>query len=110
MPLMRCKLAAGDWLYIPGGWWHRTQAGVESLSLSVGVLAPAALGALDFLRPRLVQSLKWRQRLPCTGAASPQSREELLSRYQEILTELGQDLAREMAREEFARGFLDRVV
>lgn len=24
MPIMRCLLAAGDWLYIPGGYWHRT--------------------------------------------------------------------------------------
>ncbi len=23
MPLMNCTLAAGDWLYIPGGYWHR---------------------------------------------------------------------------------------
>ncbi len=106
MPLMRCQLAPGDWLYIPGGWWHRTQAGVESISLSVGVLSPTALSTFDALRSRLRQSLQWRQRLPCAGAASPLTREELVKRYHEIFADLGQDLAREMAREEFAREFL----
>ncbi len=40
MPVYRCLLQAGDWLYIPNGYWHRTQAGEESISLSIGIRAP----------------------------------------------------------------------
>ena len=74
----RCLLAEGDWLYIPGGYWHRTQAAEESISLSVGVLSAVALDALDFLRPQLLDSLLWRQRLPTPGEASELSPEERL--------------------------------
>src|SRR5262245_116902 len=27
MPVLRCTLRAGNWLYIPAGYWHRTEAG-----------------------------------------------------------------------------------
>jgi len=106
MPVLRCLLAAGDWLYIPGGYWHRTEAGEESLSLSVGVLSAVALDALDFLRHQLPDSLLWRQRLPSPGEASDLSPQERLRRYQELFAELGQDLARRMAEEAFAASFL----
>src|SRR5947209_3055839 len=71
MPVLRCTLAAGDWLYIPAGYWHRTRAGEESVSLSVGVLSASALDVYDFLRRQLLSSLRWRQRLPPAGGASP---------------------------------------
>jgi 50S ribosomal protein L16 3-hydroxylase len=35
-------LIAGDCLYIPRGWWHVAKAQEDSLSISVGVLAPSA--------------------------------------------------------------------
>lgn len=43
-PTLACTLVAGDWLYIPRGWWHRGRALDDSLSISVGVLSPAARG------------------------------------------------------------------
>lgn len=106
MPLLRCPLAAGDWLYIPSGYWHRTQAGEESISLSVGIRAPNAVDVFDFLRPRLLGSLRWRQRLPAPGAASPLSTDDLARRYHELFQELGRDLADLLSREETARAFL----
>jgi ribosomal protein L16 Arg81 hydroxylase len=107
MPVMRCALAAGDWLYVPGGYWHSTRAGqTESISLSVGVLSPTALDVLDFLRGRLRESLLWRQRLPCAGAASPLGAEELVRRMHELFKDLGQDLAAQLSQEHFARDFL----
>jgi ribosomal protein L16 Arg81 hydroxylase len=107
MPVMRCALAAGDWLYVPGGYWHSTRAGeTESISLSVGALSPTALDVFDFLRGRLLSSLRWRQRLPSAGAATPLSEEELLRSYRELFTELGQDLAALLGQEGFARDFL----
>jgi 50S ribosomal protein L16 3-hydroxylase len=43
-PLAACDLLAGDWLYIPSGWWHVARPLERSLSLSVGVLTPSANG------------------------------------------------------------------
>jgi ribosomal protein L16 Arg81 hydroxylase len=44
-PAIACTLIAGDWLYIPRGWWHVAAAIENSLSISVGVLTPAARGS-----------------------------------------------------------------
>ncbi len=71
MPLMRVVLRGGDWLYIPCGYWHKAEApatGEVAISLAVGVMSPAAIAFYDFLRPQLLQSLIWRQRLPVTGS------------------------------------------
>lgn len=107
MPLLRCTLQAGDWLYLPAGYWHRGQALEESVSLSVGLTSATALDVLDFLRRRLVTSLLWRQRLPVTGAASTQSAEELLECYRALFAELGRDLAGQLTAETLPRAFLD---
>lgn len=37
-------LEPGDWLYVPRGWWHVARAFADSLSISIGVLSPAAGG------------------------------------------------------------------
>ncbi|MFZ5893897.1 MAG: JmjC domain-containing protein [Myxococcota bacterium] len=37
-PIMTCTLLAGDWLYVPSGWWHVATAQEDSLSISVGLL------------------------------------------------------------------------
>jgi 50S ribosomal protein L16 3-hydroxylase len=36
-PIMECRLLAGDWLYVPRGYWHMARAHADSLSVSVGV-------------------------------------------------------------------------
>lgn len=41
-PTIGATLAAGDCLYIPSGWWHVAKAQEDSLSISVGVLAPGS--------------------------------------------------------------------
>ncbi len=38
-PELRCHLKAGDWLYIPSGYWHCARAITDSFHFSVGVLA-----------------------------------------------------------------------
>lgn len=106
MPAMRCDLRPGDWLYVPNGYWHRTQAGEESISLSIGIFAPTALDVLDFLRKQLLSSLLWRQRLPAPGTASGQNVDELLLLYRELFQELGQDLAKQFSQEDFLRAFV----
>jgi 50S ribosomal protein L16 3-hydroxylase len=41
-PLVACTLVAGDWLYVPRGWWHTARSLDDSLAISVGILSPAA--------------------------------------------------------------------
>jgi 50S ribosomal protein L16 3-hydroxylase len=35
---MTCRLEAGDWLYIPSGWWHIARTQAASMHLSIGVM------------------------------------------------------------------------
>jgi ribosomal protein L16 Arg81 hydroxylase len=36
-PLATARLIAGDWLYVPGRWWHAAKCVEASLSISVGI-------------------------------------------------------------------------
>jgi ribosomal protein L16 Arg81 hydroxylase len=96
MPLMRVELHAGDWLYIPCGYWHKGDALADpetAISLAVGILSPAAIDVLEFLRPRMLASLLWRQRLPTTGDASPLTAEQRAAQTRELCALLADDLA-----------------
>lgn len=107
MPLMQVQLKAGDWLYIPCGYWHKADAmeGDESaISLAIGATSRSALDAFDLLRRELTDSLLWRQRMPVTGAAGALSPEELDARHSEIFAQLADNLS-EILRSEF---FLQR--
>ncbi|MBI1904310.1 MAG: cupin [Planctomycetia bacterium] len=108
MPVMKCLLRAGDALYIPGGYWHVGQSHEPAASLAIGVMAPAAIDVLDALRERLVQSLLWRQRLPCNGAAATETEDELVAKYRETFAALADDLKRCLVSEELIRAFLRR--
>lgn len=64
-PALHCRLEAGDWLYIPGGWWHVARAiDSDALSLAIGVMAATPLALLDLLRVELAADPRWRRRLP----------------------------------------------
>lgn len=103
MPLTKCQLAAGDWLYLPHGWWHRADAVEASVSLAVGVLSPAAIDLYDFVRQRLLSSLRWRQRLPPVGLADGEPPDAQLH---DQFAELGADLAKVFRDESLVREYL----
>jgi ribosomal protein L16 Arg81 hydroxylase len=110
MPLMNCTLAAGDWLYIPAGYWHKAVAAdpkFESISIAVGVMSVPALSLLDYLRPRLAASLLWRQRLPVTGQAAAHDQEQLREEYRRIFADLLADLTEQFNDRQFLSGFLE---
>lgn len=112
MPLMRVRLDAGDWLYIPCGYWHKAEAVASSetaLSLALGVMSPAAIDVYDFARSQLLQSLVWRQRLPVLGAASTLTEEERVAQLSELLGQLAHDLSKTLGDERFIRAFLDHI-
>jgi ribosomal protein L16 Arg81 hydroxylase len=97
MPMMRVTLKAGDLLYIPCGYWHKADASASveaALSLAAGVMSRSAMEVFDWLRPRLLQSMLWRQRLPLVGEASPLGEEELAAAYRELFGELAADLSK----------------
>ncbi len=99
-PVFTCRLEAGDWLYIPAGWWHVAKTERESKSLAVGLMSPTALDLLRFLGPELAKTVIWRQRLPVAGGSDP----EQLSK---VFRELGRDLASVVSDPKLARKYLD---
>lgn len=97
MPLIRCELAAGDWLYIPSGYWHKGTSRELSLSLAIGVQPRTGIDALDLVRRKLLDSPLWRQRLPVAGRAANLDPQQLEAEYRELLTTLASDLAKQLA-------------
>lgn len=107
MPMMECILLPGDWLCIPGGYWHSAQAGEESISLSIGVQAPTALDLYDSLRSELLSSLRWRQRLPVVRSPSGVVAEESAAHLHELCVALSNDLARQLTDARLIQRFLE---
>lgn len=106
MPLMKCRLDAGDWLYIPNGYWHRAEALTDSISIAVGVLSPAWIDAVDFARREMLESIRWRQRLPPVSQEAA-TEASVVEQYRSIFAEMGAELARMFADEGFVRAYLE---
>ncbi|HYO25667.1 MAG TPA: cupin domain-containing protein [Lacipirellulaceae bacterium] len=108
MPLSSVVLKAGDWLYVPNGYWHRAEtprgAGETAISLAVGVASRAAIDLLALLRPRLVESMVWRQRLPLGP------RGEVTEHYRTLLGTLADDLARTLRDPAVADDLVRQIV
>ena len=69
-------------------------------------MSPTALALLDALRPRLLDSLRWRQRLPVAGLLNEQEEAEQLRCLKEIAADLSQDVARQFMSDEFLTTWL----
>jgi hypothetical protein len=80
---------------------------VDSISLSIGVMAPPALELFDALRNRLMRSVVWRQRLPVLGDAAGLTAESASQAYERIAADLAVDLQREFTSKRFIAEFLD---
>lgn len=107
MPLMQVKLNAGDMLYIPCGYWHRgvvEESPETAVSLAIGVMSRSAVDVFDRLRPLILDSLLWRQRLPVdTGDSSITGVVEL---YRVLLDMLATDLGKTLRSSEFLKQVL----
>jgi 50S ribosomal protein L16 3-hydroxylase len=109
MPLVRCELAAGDWLYIPSGYWHMGESRETAISLAIGVQPQAAVDVFDFLRPQILDSIFWRQRLPVVGAAAERSDEQLREHYAAAFKQLGSELVKLLADPRQVDAFLAKL-
>jgi 50S ribosomal protein L16 3-hydroxylase len=108
MPLSRVMLDAGDLLYIPCGYWHRTESPQGSagaaISLAVGIMSPSAIDLLIPLRRKLAGSLAWRQRLPIGMEVNLENRLRLL------LAQLADDCSRTLKSPELLSEIMKRYV
>jgi 50S ribosomal protein L16 3-hydroxylase len=107
MPLSCVRLAAGDMLYIPCGYWHQVQAcheDMNAISLAIGVMSRSAIDLLEFARKELPTSLLWRQRLPLVP------RDGDLHAQRETLAELSRMLADDIAARLRNPHFIDQFV
>jgi 50S ribosomal protein L16 3-hydroxylase len=109
MPLMRCELGAGDWLYIPSGYWHMGESRETAISLAIGVQPRTAVDVFDFLRPKTVESLFWRQRLPIAGTAAALSDDQLREQYAGLFDQLGAELQKTLADPRMVQAFLENL-
>lgn len=68
------ELSPGSVLFLPRGTWHYTEAGGDSLSISIAINPPAALACLlDQLRLLLLQDERWRQPLVGVSGEGPRA-------------------------------------
>jgi ribosomal protein L16 Arg81 hydroxylase len=104
---MTCELHAGDWLYVPAGWWHVARALEDSVSIAVGVMAPSGLDVLDRLREALRDVVGWRRRLPVVGGPGGLDEEAAEATYRTMFEQLGRDVAERLADPSFVRRFLE---
>jgi 50S ribosomal protein L16 3-hydroxylase len=95
-PVMECELTAGDWLYIPGGYWHRAYAPEEALSLSIGLMPPTLLDVLDYMRATLARDPAWRRRFPALGYASDLTDAQKQELCRSLFAELSDELQRKL--------------
>ena len=107
---MTCRLEAGDWLYIPSGWWHIAQTQEESIHLSIGVMPVVRLKLFEFLKQRLAYSPFWCQRLAWVqrdeaGSTVPKEPDKRL--WEDMRTQLNGILTREQTFHEFLQYLVD---
>jgi len=111
MPLMQVMLHPGDMLYIPCGYWHRgiaVNSEMTAISLALGVMSRTAIDVWDLVRPHLLNSLRWRQRLPIVANADDNGSSSEVA-YEELLKELAADLTSLMTSKEFRQQVLNAL-
>jgi ribosomal protein L16 Arg81 hydroxylase len=106
MPLMKCMLNAGDWLYIPSGYWHMASASETAISLAIGIAPRTGVDLFDQIRAQVTDSLLWRQRLPVLGRAATLDDEKLLAALAEIAHQIGDDFRRMITSPAFLSAYV----
>jgi 50S ribosomal protein L16 3-hydroxylase len=108
---LTCRLEAGDWLYIPSGWWHIARTQAASLHLSIGVMPVVRLKLFEFLKHYLAPSVFWCQRLALVqpeeaGRAAAQEHER--QSWEDMRAQLNAILAQPETYQAFLTYLVDR--
>ncbi|HXH30312.1 MAG TPA: cupin domain-containing protein [Bacteriovoracaceae bacterium] len=101
---IKVTLVAGDWLYIPSGWWHVARTQQESMHISIGIMPSSAVDLASYLPHFLSRAPFWRARLPIHKKFD--SEQEEIAYYQQAMETLGRDLAKNISAPEFIKEFL----
>lgn len=105
--VLKVLMQAGDWLYIPSGWWHVAKTQSESMHISVGLMPRSAIDVLEVLPKYLAKNAYWRSRLPVHKNFATEAEE--ISFYQDAMMALGADLKHQIASPEFIKVFLEEA-
>lgn len=97
-------LEAGDFLYIPSGWWHIARTQKESMHISIGLMPNSALDILKYLPVHLAKDAFWRTRMPVHMEFKTEEEEILF--YQDALGKIGSELSQKMKDKDFISSFL----
>jgi 50S ribosomal protein L16 3-hydroxylase len=106
MPMLKCMLNAGDWLYLPSGYWHMGAATETAISLSIGVMPRTGVDLYDHFRSTAIDSLLWRQRLPVLGTAASLDEGQIRANVEQLAQQLAADFQRTVT----SRRFLDSLL
>lgn len=103
---LQVTLKAGDWLYIPSGWWHQARTESESMHISLGLMPTSAVDLASHLPTYLAQFPFWRTRMPIHQQFPTEAQE--IEYYRDAITKLGQDLVKHMSSDDFIKNFLNK--
>lgn len=95
MPLdaQEVVLKPGSILYVPRGYWHKTEAEGEALALNFTFSQPTWIDLFTLaLRSRLSLSPEWRELAHGVGFEEPSKRRSALQKFDVLLGELVEDL------------------
>jgi 50S ribosomal protein L16 3-hydroxylase len=106
---LTCRLEAGDWLYIPSGWWHVAETQTASVHLSVGVMPVVGLHLFTFLQHHLAQDPFWCKRLTWV-AEEEDGRPARLEHAHQHWDDMRVQLQQVLAQEETCQAFLAYLV
>ena len=104
---LNVTLEAGDFLYIPSGWWHVAKTKAESMHISIGLMPSSALDVLSYLPQHFAKDTFWRTRLPVHKKFENDKVE--LEFYTKALTKSLKDLNEKITDEDFVKSFIKHI-
>lgn len=100
-------LEAGDWLYIPSGWWHIARTKSESMHISIGLMPSSSHDILNFLPVHLSNDLFWRTRIPAFRKFKDE--EEEIDFYSRVIVKSVKEINEKMTDRDFVKAYIQHI-